>query len=171
MFKGSPSWGSALSQPLIDLADRWYWGTAVAQGSGLSSEEMGTGKTWPLLSVRIPSVGLLRPWDAVSPLWFLWPGTFYVPASLTPSNAEPIKQVCHSPASWTGRVCKCCLNAPPGEMTPRGLVRVVISSPSPCQETVLSSSSLLLKLCHLWLVTMNHWSFSYNLYGMANALH
>ena len=139
----------------------------MAQGSGLSTQEMGTGQ------LGLCCLRETHQWGLGCRLVSLIPATrhFYVPTSLTPSNPEPIKQVCCSPASWTGRVCKCCLNAPPGKMTPRGLVRLVISSPSPCQETILSSSSILLKCCHLWFVTMDRWGLSHDLYCMANVMY
>lgn len=82
VFKDHMERGPALSQPLIGLADRWYWGTAVTAGKWPLLRGDRYKQTWPLLSVRIPSVGVL-PFLGRHPLSLI-PLTrdFYVPTSL-----------------------------------------------------------------------------------------
>lgn len=118
VFKGPRLGETALSPSLIGLADRWYWGTAVTRGSGLSREQIGTS-----------NLGLSCLWE--SPQWA--PGVPRMPSPLFDSSGQgllraclphtshpgPIKPVCLAAATSTGCVFKCCSNAPPGKLTPR----------------------------------------------------
>lgn len=118
VFKGPRLRETALSQGLIGLADRWYWGTTVTQGNGLSREQIGTS-----------NLGLSCLWE-----FHQWgPGVPRMPSPLFDSSEqallraclphtshpEPIKPVCLAAAISTGRVFKCCSNAPPGKLTPQ----------------------------------------------------
>lgn len=138
----------------------------MTQGSGLSTEWMGDWQTWPLSVCEDPiNRALASKGCRLLPL-IPFAAHFYVPTSLRPSNPGLIKQVCCSTACWTGCFCKCCLNVPPAKMTPQGLVRLVISSTSLCQEAMLRSSSVLQRFYHLWHVTMDRWVLSYDLRGL-----